>query len=230
MIHSEFFLVSHTLQRYTERKDWKKILLSRFYKHQFLKNWFSFPSTSSWILRIVFPVFSQTENFDLILKQKNELTSHEITWIWILEKYLFRQKYIFFFSSLLESGQYRTCIVVVIVHCPRRAVWDKENSCKTMPRFPVDSHQSTIFPLGSCMRQRQIHQTLPRRDNGHKNNLSGLCWDGSPPARTPWLSRWTGDCPAAQKPLWLSRCPQVGSVTCQFGWGSRHSSGCISGW
>lgn len=60
-----------------------------------------------------------------------------------------------------------TFIETVIVHRPRGAVCNVMNSCNTIPRFPLDSHLSTTFPLGSCVcdkksDSRSSHrQTIP---------------------------------------------------------------------
>lgn len=64
-----------------------------------------------------------------------------------------------------------TFTVAEISHCPRGADWDKVNSCKTMPRFPVDSHLSTTIPPGSCVRQRDVSQVSPPLHNGRLENL-----------------------------------------------------------
>jgi len=77
-----------------------------------------------------------------------------------------------FLFSLNYKGQTKTNIllffhltftVVVTSHCPRGDIWDRGKSCKTIPRFPVDSHLSTMLPPGSCVTKE--HQSSLHWDN-----------------------------------------------------------------
>ena len=54
-----------------------------------------------------------------------------------------------------------TFTVVVTAHCPRGGAWDKMNSRNTIPRFPVDSQLSTMFPLGSWVWQKNVTPAFP---------------------------------------------------------------------
>lgn len=49
-----------------------------------------------------------------------------------------------------------------MVHRPRRAVWDKENSHSRIPSLPVASRRSTASPLGSCTRQKTVSRQKGR--------------------------------------------------------------------
>lgn len=64
-----------------------------------------------------------------------------------------------------------TFTVAVIAHCPRGAVCNVLNSCNTIPRFPLDSHLSTTFPLGSCVWQKEWQSKFPPPNNTRYRNL-----------------------------------------------------------
>lgn len=64
-----------------------------------------------------------------------------------------------------------TFTAAVIAHCPRGAVCNVLNSCNTIPRFPLDSHLSTTFPLGSCMWQKEWQSKFPPPNNTRYRNL-----------------------------------------------------------
>lgn len=126
-----------------------------------------------------------------------------------------------------ENNNHPTFTVAAITQRPRGAVWDKGNSCNTIPRLAVDSHLSTIFPLGSCMWERNISQGPTEQ---WKKALFFHTDNRNVPVQRDPLCPCMDGYPAEHTWLWLWLCPLDGIVTCPFGWRWTHSWDWRIGW